>query len=751
MDREGFRSRLKQYKKAREENPGLKYWEWKDIPKYDEGTDGIRDNTYVAPIEKEQVFIPATGSTKLKQDIQNKLTRNGQIKSGAINITSPEFDLLTLGRSIGNAIYKNLPTDMVYRRTTQSEIDDIIESGVFRKLPEGKVAGKGKTFTINGKTVTLHKKGGNAHGGKAFSKGEPWKGTTVTGTADETIVGIPGKGTQWKVGHHGDYSDYTPFENIEKGKGLWEPFNENGIIENISPKGMRVFRPFTYGYKEDGLLPITGLNLIGENVDRYADGGEVTGPITYGQWLSKSNRKKLSDYADEELDTVDRIFGMKDIINSEIRKKVNDNSANTTDRLLKLQTLFSIPFVQDKKIKLTNSEHLNGSVLSENLLDSLYKYSTLTGVPLQDALGLPAQETTFGKYEGFMGPGASDAIVYDIEKDGNYGSPDQLLNDHAYMSDSYYDPKAEAYRWFHRKYPKESPEQLRLRVAKELETNSNYYINEGIKRYNKTLNPWLHAFEIYKSGNYNTGDKNHTKDVRNAGKLVMQDPAIQKWAKEKGIDTLLGYADGGEVGDNDFMEQFGKQVSYKPEETSWWSNVKNWWNDLTGMKNYAYGNCATTPNGKHTKECAHYSNSVLRNRGYKNIVGDAWTRAANSGMKKITSGYDGLTKPAEWDESDAHDYLQSAANNFINNVDTTALNPYDVIGLYYPDSPNTKKAFEQGRWGETQTHTGHIAIGNDGTHYVVHNVGGHLKMNKLADMLTGDYDYLPVSAYRPKK
>lgn len=37
MDREGFRNRLKQYKKAREENPGLKYWEWKAIPKYDEG------------------------------------------------------------------------------------------------------------------------------------------------------------------------------------------------------------------------------------------------------------------------------------------------------------------------------------------------------------------------------------------------------------------------------------------------------------------------------------------------------------------------------------------------------------------------------------------------------------------------------------------------------------------------------------------------------------------------------------------
>ena len=47
MDREGFRNRLKQYKKAREENPGLKYWEWKDIPKYGGGTDGVLDKNKV--------------------------------------------------------------------------------------------------------------------------------------------------------------------------------------------------------------------------------------------------------------------------------------------------------------------------------------------------------------------------------------------------------------------------------------------------------------------------------------------------------------------------------------------------------------------------------------------------------------------------------------------------------------------------------------------------------------------------------
>ena len=46
MDREGFRNRLKQYKQARDENPGLKYWEWKNIPKYNEGVDGVPPQKY---------------------------------------------------------------------------------------------------------------------------------------------------------------------------------------------------------------------------------------------------------------------------------------------------------------------------------------------------------------------------------------------------------------------------------------------------------------------------------------------------------------------------------------------------------------------------------------------------------------------------------------------------------------------------------------------------------------------------------
>ena len=51
MERSEFKERLKQYKKAREENPGLKYWEWKDIPRYDVGTNSVDNGSNTSGIK----------------------------------------------------------------------------------------------------------------------------------------------------------------------------------------------------------------------------------------------------------------------------------------------------------------------------------------------------------------------------------------------------------------------------------------------------------------------------------------------------------------------------------------------------------------------------------------------------------------------------------------------------------------------------------------------------------------------------
>lgn len=91
MEREAFRQRMQQYKQARESNPQLKYWDWK---KYADGGE-VRDNTYVAPAYKEQVFIPATGAQKIKNDYQYKYGSKSPYKGGELEIVSPEFDVLT--------------------------------------------------------------------------------------------------------------------------------------------------------------------------------------------------------------------------------------------------------------------------------------------------------------------------------------------------------------------------------------------------------------------------------------------------------------------------------------------------------------------------------------------------------------------------------------------------------------------------------------------------------------------------------
>lgn len=157
------------------------------------------DNTTIAkPVIQE--YIPATGSTKFIQDLRNKLTRNNTIKGGNINIVSPEFDILTGIRGIANT-------------------------------------------TSSGKKISLHKAGGNSHGGKAFSAGKVWDGTSSSGNkSKEIIIGVPGENAEWMVGHHGSYKGPYKFNDIEQGSGLFVPFDENNIA-NISTNGLRAYKP----------------------------------------------------------------------------------------------------------------------------------------------------------------------------------------------------------------------------------------------------------------------------------------------------------------------------------------------------------------------------------------------------------------------------------------------------------------------------------------------------------------------------
>lgn len=265
MEREAFRQRMQQYKQARENNPQLKYWDWK---KYADGGE-VKDNTYVAPVYKEQVFIPATGAQKIKNDYQYKYGSKSPYKGGELEIVSPEFDILTgvrglkstINNLLDNYIGRKLPSNYAYRRTVQQELDDIITTNSFREIPENVVTTGGRTITLpNGKTVTLKKAKGNSHGGKAFSAGDVWKGTTSSGNnSSEIIVGVPGDNAKWMVGKHGNYQGPYNFSDIEKGSGLFVPFDAEGVAD-ISTEGLKYFKPSKY---------------FNNRYIKYADGGII--------------------------------------------------------------------------------------------------------------------------------------------------------------------------------------------------------------------------------------------------------------------------------------------------------------------------------------------------------------------------------------------------------------------------------------------------------------------------------------------
>lgn len=208
------------------------------------------NTTVVKPVIQE--YIPVTGPNKFIQDLHNKLTRNNTIKGGNISIVSPEFDILTgirgitktFSNIINNYIGRKLPSNYAYRRTLQQELDDIINNNVFRKIPNNITVPKGKTITTSsGKKISLHKAGGNSHGGKAFSAGKVWEGTSSSGNkSKEIIIGVPGENAEWMVGHHGSYKGPYKFNDIEQGSGLFVPFDENNIA-NISTNGLRAYKP----------------------------------------------------------------------------------------------------------------------------------------------------------------------------------------------------------------------------------------------------------------------------------------------------------------------------------------------------------------------------------------------------------------------------------------------------------------------------------------------------------------------------
>ncbi len=148
---------------------------------------------------------------------------------------------------MGKAVdIKDLPKDMAYRETDVNELEDILESGQLRDIPEDKpIEGISDEVvtTRRGLTFNFSRPYGRSHGGKGFAKGVLWSqfGSTAGGTATKVIIGFPGDSAKWRVGVHGRYSSPKDFKDIEDGKPLFQRFSEDGYIEDLDVRKMKVW------------------------------------------------------------------------------------------------------------------------------------------------------------------------------------------------------------------------------------------------------------------------------------------------------------------------------------------------------------------------------------------------------------------------------------------------------------------------------------------------------------------------------
>ena len=226
--------------------------------------------------------------------------------------------------------------------------------------------------------------------------------------------------------------------------------------------------------------------------------GGMIGPITENEMYEMLDNRNLYRKYSNRLDD----------LYQEYRKKSKEQT---------------IPFIKDKYIRLSKAGDLTTAKLSTNMLDSIAKYGALAGVPIETAIGLAAQETTFGKGEG-------DGIPQDID-------PMYLVNDYAYVPDAYAGLIRTAdKKTFNGDYSRKTYKILRaLRddfIEKEIPYSEEQLRKQIEDRKNKSL--LQHAFEYFKQGKYNPGDPNHTKDVQDAGKAAFNSPEIQKWWNTEG-------------------------------------------------------------------------------------------------------------------------------------------------------------------------------------------------------------------------
>lgn len=310
--------------------------------------------------------------------------------------------------------------------------------------------------------------------------GETYKNGGVKGPTynKQTRRWYNAQGKMLRVGH-GYYSQNS---------NRFVQYNTDGTVSRFSPlnwrdkemQGEKHTQSMRVGNKSIGLKPAF---TIGK--------GAMYSPIRVHKVQLKNNKNRGYTIDSEDItnDAINIVGGGEKLFG----KKFKVQSLNTK---------FAIPYGKGITI--------NGREVSKNLLDSIAYNAGLNKYPIDKltyAYGLPSQESHNGRI-------ASGNIV---NKNKSYNTREYnnaIANMNVFKNFGVIPANVVVRNW----------------------SNKNDAATDKKNAYNLSTNlsPLYQSFDLFRRGLYNTGDKNHTNDVKTAGDLIINSPEFKTYWETSG-------------------------------------------------------------------------------------------------------------------------------------------------------------------------------------------------------------------------
>lgn len=338
--------------------------------------------------------------------------------------------------------------------------------------------------------------------------GETYKNGGVKGPTynKQTRRWYNAQGKMLRVGH-GYYSQNS---------NRFVQYNTDGTVSRFSPlnwrdkemQGEKHTQSMRVGNKSIALKPAF---TIGK--------GAMYSPIRVHKVQLKNNKNRGYTIDSEDItnDAINVVGGGEKLFG----KKFKVQSLNTK---------FAIPYGKGITI--------NGREVSKNLLDSIAYNAGLNKYPIDKltyAYGLPSQESHNGRI-------ASGNIV---NKNKSYNTKEYnnaIANMNVFKNFGVIPANVVVRNW----------------------SNKNDAATDKKNAYNLSTNlsPLYQSFDLFRRGLYNTGDKNHTNDVKTAGDLIINSPEFKTYWETSGKRQYTrGYNDTNKASSYDRMINSNKEYS----------------------------------------------------------------------------------------------------------------------------------------------------------------------------------------------